>query len=104
LLQGELNYALSFAIDRSWPIFEGGSFSKHNPAVILFLKPRKFTKRNKTEVVCHVGKQKPITDKHLKEQILRRPRDSELYEEFKRELKKSGRATKKRDVGKSLSN
>jgi ribosomal protein S21 len=55
-------------------------------------------------VVCHVGKQKPITDKHLKEQILRRPRDYELYEEFKRELKKSGRATKKRDVGKSLSN
>jgi hypothetical protein len=41
-------------------------------------------------VVCHVGKQKPITDKHLKEQILRRPRDYELHEEFKRELKKSG--------------
>ena len=28
-------------------IFEGGSFSKHNPAVIIFLKPHHFTKRNK---------------------------------------------------------
>ena len=73
--KGELNYALSFAIDRSWPIFEGESFSKHNSAVILFLKPRQFTKGREKELVCHVGKQKPIEDKHLKEHVLPRPMD-----------------------------
>jgi hypothetical protein len=60
LVRVDLNYALTFAIDRSRPIFEGGSFSKHNPAVIVFLKPHQVTKRNKKEVVFHVGKQKMI--------------------------------------------
>jgi hypothetical protein len=45
--KGELKWALSFAIDRSWPIFEEESFSKHNPAVIIFPKPYQFNKQGK---------------------------------------------------------
>jgi hypothetical protein len=83
--KGEVQYAVSFAIDRCWPIYEHGSFLKHNPAVVLFPKPHKFTAPEKRQgVVYRVGDQKPFKDSFLKSDLLRQ----EEYTKFK-ELEKA---------------
>lgn len=52
--KGEFQRALSFAIDRCWPIFgeETQSFTAmQNPAVALFHKPRQFNRQQKNELI-----------------------------------------------------
>ena len=87
--KGELKYALSFAIDRCWPIFEEETFSKHNPAVILFPKPHQFNKRKNQKDIYQVGKKKPFKDEHLKNHVLRYEDDYEKFKKFERGLNQS---------------
>ena len=66
--KGELKHALSFAIDRSWPMFESDTndVTKHNPSVVLFPKPNQFNRFERNRFVHDVAKKAPFRDKYLK--------------------------------------
>jgi hypothetical protein len=71
--KGEFQSALSFAVDRCWPLYsdDTGSFvTQHNPAVILFQKPHHFNRMQKLQRIYHVGDKPPFPDKFLKERVL----------------------------------
>jgi hypothetical protein len=70
--KGDFRKALSFAIDRCWPIFdqETGRFRNlHNPAVILFPKPLLERTSSHRKAIYHVGTKKPFSDRHLKREL-----------------------------------
>jgi hypothetical protein len=71
--EGKFKSALSFAVDRCWPLYsdDTGSFvTQHNPAVILFQKPRQFSRQQKLKWIYHVGDKPPFPEKYLKEDVL----------------------------------
>jgi hypothetical protein len=69
--KGKFQWALSFGIDRCWPIFdtENQVFPKHNPAIILFPKALHFNASNKDERIYEVGKKKPFKEEQLERNL-----------------------------------
>ena len=67
--KGQLDGALSFAVDRCWPMEDrDGTLTFHNPALVIFPNPEVL------ERVHHVGQHAPFTDEEL---------DKYLGEEYK---------------------
>jgi hypothetical protein len=89
--KGEFQSALSFAVDRCWPLYSCDateSFTQHNPAVILFQKPRDFNRRQKLQWIYHVGDKQPFKDdKYLKERVVGEE-DFQKYDEVRKTWKK----------------
>lgn len=89
--KGKLEYALSFAIDRCCPLFEKGSFTKHNPAVILFPNPCQFNKRDQKKVFYDIVIKGMYNDKQLRTEVLHRTEDyAQQFKESEKEWKHEG--------------
>lgn len=83
--KGRLSWALSFAIDRCWPLPEEDGM--HNPGVILFPKPRQFNREHERELIYDVDAQQPFADEFLLEDTVMSMTTTEL-EEFNSRRKK----------------